>query len=196
MKAAFDLQSSHVCEKRSKQLSMYASSRKRVTESITTVPHILEVLEGLRSVHTRRQVAATCRGDAFHGQIASCVLENFVKIFVAATDFCRRKLFWDLLQRKNSVAETKIFTKILHHTRSDLSLRRVAATCCCNQSPDLYTWSDLSPRRVAATCGLVCTDLKRTCTVAKCTVVITWSPSSKYEHWRTSALLRDIDFEI
>ena len=29
------------------QVSMYASSRKRVTESITTVPHILEVLEGL-----------------------------------------------------------------------------------------------------------------------------------------------------
>ena len=42
-------------------------------------------LDLLRSVHNRRQVAATCRGDALQRQIASCVLENFVKIFVAAT---------------------------------------------------------------------------------------------------------------
>ena len=41
-------------------------------------------------VHTRRQVAATCRGDTLQRQIASCVLEKFVKIFVAATEFCRR----------------------------------------------------------------------------------------------------------
>ena len=32
-------------------------------------------------------------------------------------------IFCDLLQRQNSVAETKIFTKILQHARSDLSLR-------------------------------------------------------------------------
>ena len=51
-----------------------------------------------------------------------------MKIFVAATEFCGRKFFCDLLQRKNSVAETEIFTKILHHTRSDLSPRHVAAT--------------------------------------------------------------------
>ena len=70
-----------------KQVSMYASSRKRITESITTVPHILEVLEGLRSVHTRRQVAATCRGDALQRQIASCVLENFLKNFCGDKDF-------------------------------------------------------------------------------------------------------------
>ena len=57
-------------------------------------------------------------------------------------------IFCDLLQRQNSFAETKIFTKILQYTRSDLSLRRVAATCCCNKSPILYTWSYL----VTATC--------------------------------------------
>ena len=37
----------------------------------------------------------------------------------------------------------------------------VAATCCCNLSPDLYTRTDMWPRLVAATCRLVlCTDLK------------------------------------
>ena len=35
-----------------------------------------------------------------------------------------------------------MFTKILQCTQSDLSLQCVAATCCCNKSPDLYTeWS-------------------------------------------------------
>ena len=43
-----------------------------------------------------------------------------------------------MLLRQNSVAETKIFTKILQHTRSDLSLRRAVATCCCNLSPSVY----------------------------------------------------------
>ena len=38
----------------------------------------------------------------------------------------------DLLRRQNSVAETKIFTKFLQYTRSDLSPRCVAATCWCN----------------------------------------------------------------
>ena len=43
-----------------------------------------------------------------------------------------------MLLRQNSVAETKIFTKILQHTRSDLSLRRAVATCCYNLSPSVY----------------------------------------------------------
>ena len=33
-------------------------------------------------------------------------------------------ILWDLLRRQNSVAETKIFTKILQYTRRDLSLRQ------------------------------------------------------------------------
>ena len=45
------------------------------------------------------------------------------------------------------------------YKQSDLSLQCIAATGCCNQSPDLFTRSDLSPRRVAATCRLVCSDL-------------------------------------
>ena len=61
----------------------------------------------------------------------------FVKIFVAATEFVAATIqsdliFCDLLQRQNYVAETKIFTKILQYTRSDLSLRRVASPCSCN----------------------------------------------------------------
>ena len=51
---------------------------------------ILTIKTTLRLVHTRRQVAATCRGDTLQRKIASCALENFVKIFVAATEFCRR----------------------------------------------------------------------------------------------------------
>ena len=121
-------------------------------------------------VHTRRQVAATCRGDTLQRQI-----RRFVCTGEICENLCRCNrilspqqvaqiqsdlIFCDLLQRQNSVAETKIFTKILQYTRSDLSLRRVASPCCCNQSPDLYTWSDMSLRRVAATCRLVCTDLQ------------------------------------
>ena len=129
------------------------------------------VYRPLRSVHTRRQVAATRWDDMSQRQIASCVLENVCENLCR----CNRILlpqqvaqiqsdliFCDLLQRQNSVAETKIFTKILQYTRSDLSLQRVASPCCCNLSPDLFTWSDLSPRRVAATCRLVCTDLYTT----------------------------------
>ena len=91
-----------------------------------------------------------------------------VKISVSATELCCHNrwykfsliwLFRDLLQRQNSVVETKIFTNILQTTPSDLSLRRDAATCC--ESPDLHTRSDLSPRRIAATCGLVCSDFVR-----------------------------------
>ena len=43
-----------------------------------------------------------------------------------------------MLLGQNSVAETKIFTKLLPYKRSDLSLRRVVATCCCNLSPSVF----------------------------------------------------------
>ena len=58
-----------------------------------------------------------------------------VKISVSATEFCCHNKYvvqGVLLQRQNSVAETKIFTNILQTTRSNLSLRRFAATCCSN----------------------------------------------------------------
>ena len=104
-------------------------------------------LQITQCVQIRRLVAATCCGDTTHRQIASCVLEKFCKNL----RLCNRILspqqaaqilsdlsFCNMLLRQNSVAETKIFTKILQHTRSDLSLRRVVATCCCNLSPSVY----------------------------------------------------------
>ena len=45
-------------------------------------------------------------------------------------------IFYNMLLRQNSVAETKIFTKFLQYTRSDWSLRRVVATCCCRCVPN------------------------------------------------------------
>ena len=88
-------------------------------------------------------------GDQLHPYVAAtnrfvCAGDLF-KIFVSATEFCRcnksqKKTLCDLLGRQNSVAATKIFTKGLQYTRSNLSLQKVAATCCCNS------------------CRLVCTD--------------------------------------
>ena len=54
------------------------------------------------------------------------------------------------------VAETKKITKIFQHTRSNLSLRRVAATWCCNLSSNLYTRIELWSLCVAANFRLVC----------------------------------------
>ena len=99
-----------------------------------------------------RLVAATRWGDTLLWQIASCVLENFwenlclcngiLSLQQVAKNQIRLNLC-DLLRRQNSVAATKIFTKILQYTHE--------AICCC----------DVSPNRVAANCRLVCTDLKR-----------------------------------
>ena len=43
-----------------------------------------------------------------------------------------------LVAATNSLAATKIFTKILQYTRSNLSLQLVATTCCCKLSPSVY----------------------------------------------------------
>ena len=59
-------------------------------------------------------VAATSRKKSNQTEFAQ---------LVAATKFC---------------VETKIFTKFLQYTQSDLSPRCVAATCCCNLSPSVY----------------------------------------------------------
>ena len=61
-------------------------------------------------------------------QIASCVLENFCENLC----LCNRIL-----------------------SQQHVTKNQIRQNLC-----DLYTWSDLSPRRVAATCRLVCTDLK------------------------------------
>ena len=79
----------------------------------------------------QRQVAATnrvvCAGN-FCGNL--CLCNIILSLQQVAKNQIRQNLC-DLLLRQNSVAETNIFTKILLHTRRDLSLRRVAVTCCC-----------------------------------------------------------------
>ena len=104
----------------------------------------------LRSVHTRRQVAAARWGDTSQQQIASCViLENFCE------NLCRCN--WILLPQQ--VAQFQ----------SDL----IFVTCCSDKIPlqrqrfsqkfssthEAICCSDVSPHHVAATCRLVCTDL-------------------------------------
>ena len=69
-------------------------------------------------------------------------------------------IFCDFVQRQNSAAETKIFTKILQYKRSDLSLRRVASLCCCNCRRPVHTEWSVAATCVVATCRLVGTDLK------------------------------------
>ena len=94
-------------------------------------------VHALRSVHTRRQVAPTCRDDTSQRQIASYVLENFCENLCLCNRILSqrhvaknqiRQNLCDLSRRQTSVAET----------RRDLSLRCVAATCCCNLSPSAY----------------------------------------------------------
>ena len=95
----------------------------------------------LRSVHTWRQVAATRCSDTSQRQIASCVLDNFCEnlclrnIILLLQQVAKNQIrqnLCDLLLRQNSVAEKKIFAKILLYTRGYLSLPRVAVTCSCN----------------------------------------------------------------
>ena len=109
-------------------------------------------LEILRSVNTRRQVAATCRSDILWRQIASCVQQNFVAEkrdtnsvwfdflrLVAATKFC----CGDKDFHKNSPVHTKGFVAATCHLTLLLQLVAwpvhmewsVAAKCCCNLSP-------------------------------------------------------------
>ena len=107
------------------------------------------------SEHTRRQVAATnhsvCTGSNLlrrdrslpaYWRIIVKILslqlqQNFAPQRVAQILF--DLISCDILLRQNSVAETKILTKISQNPRGNLSLRRVAATCYCNLSPNAGT---------------------------------------------------------
>ena len=75
------------------------------------------------------RVAATCGRDFLQRQIASCVLETFCENLCGCNRiFSPQQVAQFFFLRQNSVAETKIFTKGLQHTRSDLSQRHMAAT--------------------------------------------------------------------
>ena len=97
------------------------------------------------SLPTRRRVAAALRGDyllrvyrscdklrdKLQRQIVFCVLENFCENLCFSNRILSPQqltriqsdlLLCDSLRRQNSVAETKIFAKVLQLTRSDLPL--------------------------------------------------------------------------
>ena len=121
-------------------------------------------------VHTRRQVAATCRGDTLQRQIASCVLENFCENLCRRHKSHRFSLIWffatccsdqTLLRRqrfhKNSPVHTKRFVAATCRLTFLLQLVArpvhaewsVAATCCSNLSPRLlhqYKWNTIQIR--------------------------------------------------
>ena len=107
----------------------------------------LEVTVGnLRSVHTRRQVAATCRGDTLQRQIASCVPENFCE------NLCLRNRILSLQQvaknqirlnlcdllRRQILLQRQRFSQKFSSTHE--AICRVAATSCCNLSPSVPTF--------------------------------------------------------
>ena len=88
----------------------------------------------LRLVHTRRQIASCelekfgenlclCNGILSLWQVAQILSDLIFLQQVAATKFCCRD---------------SDFHKIFQYTWSNLSLWRVAATCCCNLSPSVY----------------------------------------------------------
>ena len=114
--------------------------------------------DSLRSVHTRRQVAATCRNDTSQQQIASCVLETFCENLCLCNRILSQrhvaknqiKQNWcNLLQQQNSVAETKIFTRFpsTHEAicRCNVSPQHVAATCCRTCTHQVICRRNLSP---------------------------------------------------
>ena len=101
----------------------------------------------LRSVHTRRQVAATCRGDTLQRQIASYVLENFCENLCRCNRICRRNkshrfsLIWFFATccSDKILLRRQIFSQRFSSTHE--------AICRC----------DVSPHLVAATSRPICT---------------------------------------
>ena len=89
--------------------------------------------------------------DKLQRQIVLCVLENFCENLCLSDRILSPQqlariqsdlLLCDSLRRQNSVAETKIFAKVLQLTRSDLPLRSVSVTYCLVSS-GLYSKGDL-----------------------------------------------------
>ena len=110
---------------------------------------------------------ATSCSNTLRRHIASSVLEKFVKIFVSATEFCRRDKSHKFCPIWFFVAATKFcFREKDFHKNSPVHTERfVAAMCRRNMLLQLVagpvqTRGDLSPQHVSATCRLVCTDLR------------------------------------
>ena len=84
----------------------------------------------LRSVHTRRQVAPTCRDDTSQRQIASCVLKNF----------CENLCLCNRILSQRHVAKNQIRQNLCY-----LWWRQNSCRC------------DVSPQHVAANTRRTCT---------------------------------------
>ena len=107
--------------------------------------------QSIKGLYTRQQVAATCRSETLRRRI-TYVLEKFVKIFVAATEFCRHNkshrfsLIWffcDLSQRQNLMQRQR-FSQKFSSTHEVI--------CCCEVSPHLVA----ATRRPTCSHGVIC----------------------------------------
>ena len=93
----------------------------------------------LRSVHTRRQVAATCRGDTLQRQIASCVLENFCENLCRCNRICRRNKShrFSLIWFFATCCSDKIMLRRQRFSQKFSSTHE--AICRCDVSPHLVS---------------------------------------------------------
>ena len=93
MRSNFEFSGAQGCDRVHWQVSTIVQYSALILECPTKLYYILLVCGMhsvvLRSGHTRRQVVATRRGDKSPRQFASCDTVNFVKIIVAAAEFCR-----------------------------------------------------------------------------------------------------------
>ena len=103
---------------------------------------------GLRSVHTRWQVAATCRNHRAHQQIASCILEYFCENLCSATEFCRSNMLQKI--KSDRICVTCHGNKIL--------LQRQIFSQKFSSTHKVICLHDVSPQHVAATSRQTCTD--------------------------------------
>ena len=103
---------------------------------------------GLRSVHTRRHVAATCRDDTSKQQIASCVLEYFCENLCSATEFCRSNMLQKI--KSDRICVTCRGNKIL--------LQRQIFSQNFSSTHKVICLHDVLPQHVAATSRQTCTD--------------------------------------
>ena len=121
----------------------------KLSQPVKRLSYFLEPC--IKGLYTRRQVVATCRGDTLQRQITSCVLENFVKIFVATTEFCchnksRFSLIWFLAP----CCSNKILLQRQRFSQKFSSTHEVI--CRCDMSPHLVA----ATRRLTCSNGVIC----------------------------------------
>ena len=86
----------------------------------------------------RRHVAATNRFVCTGGFCENLCLRNKILSLQQVAKNQIRLNLSALLRRPKFCCSDKDFHKFIQYKRSDLSLQRVAATCCCNLSPSVY----------------------------------------------------------